>query len=103
MVAYTIDTDDQGSYKELMRLIINKLDGYDPTEEECKWYDQDTDCKEVSLVYPHLIVVLCRGEDGDVWKNAYRNGNCVWKWQLDCTVPTMYDIKQDLQGTCSAN
>lgn len=98
LVAYTIDTDDPSSRDQLMELFINNLDGYDPTVNECKWYEMETDCKEVSLVYPHLIVVTCRGEDGEVWKDAYQNGKCVWHWQLDYTIPTMEDIIQALRS-----
>lgn len=43
--------------------------------DECRWYEEDDDMKNLSLAFPTLLFeVEGRGEDGDVWCTRYLNG-----------------------------
>lgn len=45
------------------------------TAQECKWYEHERHMKEISLTFPEVIFVLDgRGEDGDVWRKFFKNG-----------------------------
>jgi hypothetical protein len=46
------------------------------TCESCKWYDHETDMREISEQYPDVTFVLSgEGEEaGDLWKKYFRNG-----------------------------
>jgi hypothetical protein len=56
--------------------IISKVVGYDPFEDECKWYDHDEHMRQVSKANPETIFILeGEGEEsGDIWKKYYLNG-----------------------------
>ena len=47
-------------------------------EENCKWYDHDSDLKEFSKKYPTWLFTLSgEGEEaGDMWRKYYLNGRC---------------------------
>ena len=52
--------------------------GYDPFDDECKWYEHETDMKALSLRFPEVLFTLHgEGEEsGDVWNKYFRNGKC---------------------------
>jgi hypothetical protein len=58
--------------------------------EDTKWYSYDTDCKRISKSdYPNTLIILSGvgEESGDIWKKAFLNGEIVWEWKLDATIP----------------
>lgn len=78
----TIQPPNQSLHNDLLD------SGFCPTD-ECKWYDYDSDCIDISDRYPnHMIVVQGTGEEsGDIWKNVYMNGRKIWEWRLNPKIP----------------
>jgi len=58
-----------------------------------KWYEHDSDMKELSKQFPEVLFTLTgEGEDtGDVWRTWYRGGEIISEWALDVTIPTNPD------------
>lgn len=56
-------------------LIADKI-GYNPFEEDCKWYDHDKEMKEISTEHPDVLFTLeGTGESNeDMWITYYKNG-----------------------------
>jgi len=55
---------------------ISEIIDFNPFEENCKWYEYDTDMKSYSQKYPNTVFELFgEGEEsGDVWKAYYKDG-----------------------------
>lgn len=49
------------------------LDGFDPFEEPCKWYEHERDMKSLSETFPAYVFIL-RGQGED----TSREGNDLW-------------------------
>lgn len=64
------------STREKLMNEIFDIVGYDPFEEDCKWYDHNQDMMIISIRYPNILFVLNGiGEEyGDFWKKYYKNG-----------------------------
>lgn len=56
--------------------LVREAIGYNPFEEPTKWYESDSDMKELSKKYPLTIFVLeGEGEEHpDLWKKYFLNG-----------------------------
>jgi hypothetical protein len=56
--------------------LVKENIGYNPFDEQCKWYESDEDMKKISKKYPLTIFVLeGEGEEsGDLWKKYFLNG-----------------------------
>jgi hypothetical protein len=67
-------------------------------DDSCKWYSCHEDCIRLSKEYrEHLIIIFGKGSQvDDIWKKIYFNGELVWKWHLDTTVPPIPDKILDL-------
>lgn len=57
-------------------LIEKFLDGYNPFQESCKWYEWEEDMKKFSLMYPeYLFIIEGDGEEtDDRWRAYFQNG-----------------------------
>lgn len=57
-------------------LLSDWLDEYINGGESMKWYDWQSDCKELSAKYPNLLFTLNgEGEEsGDIWRAYFRSG-----------------------------
>lgn len=62
---------------------ITGIDGYDPFDESCKWYEHEEHVRDVSREIPDVIIrVDGSGEDaGDVWTLYALNGSVVKRRQ----------------------
>jgi len=61
--------------------ILNELIeivGYDPFDDDCKWYEEPNDMKLISKRYPNVLFTLNgEGEESfDIWVKYYKNGKC---------------------------
>jgi len=56
--------------------IVTSVVGYNPFDDETKWYEHEADMKKISKEYPDVIFELSgEGEEsGDVWKKYFVNG-----------------------------
>lgn len=58
-----------------------KYYGIDPngeSSESCKWYEHETDMREMSKQFPNILFTM-KGEgeeSGDIWRRYYLNGKC---------------------------
>lgn len=71
-------------------------------EVQTKWYEYREDCKTMSRTNPgYLIVVTGHGEEnGDIWREAFLDGEMVWEWTLDANIPEVpQTIKQQDQSS----
>lgn len=72
---YSIETDGD---TDAIIGAIRKVSGYGSIlfEDSVKWYDNEKDCKEVSLKFPDtLITIKGEGEDpSDIWYQYFKNG-----------------------------
>jgi hypothetical protein len=68
--------------------IIADIIGYNPFEDECKWYDHHKEMVNVSETYPNVLFILNgEGEErGDLWTKYYKNGKC-----QECRAKITYD------------
>ena len=57
-------------------LISQFLDGYDPFQESCKWYEWEEDMRKFSARYPEWTFILeGDGEESDDrWRAYFKNG-----------------------------
>jgi len=55
---------------------ISQEIGYNPFDEECKWYSHEKDMRKFSLLYPDVLFTLNgEGEEsGDIWVEYYLHG-----------------------------
>jgi len=58
-------------------------------DDSTKWYSWKEDCQGLSKQnLGYLIILSGEGEaTGDIWKVAFLNGDLVWEWKLDSTIP----------------
>lgn len=66
-------------YSTVERIIAKEaptLNGYNPFQDQTKWYDYAKDMIEVSLKYPEIIFEISgEGEEsGDIWRHYFKNG-----------------------------
>lgn len=67
---------------------IIEATGYDPFENDCKWYERNDVLQEISKETHALIIIDGRGEEsGDVWRAVWLNGKIVMAWEVDTTPP----------------
>lgn len=58
-------------------------------DDTSKWYESEKDCITISSNNKgYLIVVTGKGENcGDIWKQAFLNGEKLWEWKLNLVIP----------------
>jgi hypothetical protein len=59
-----------------VKSVITSVVGYNPLEDETKWYEHEEHMRKISLQYPDVIFEL-RGEgeeSGDIWVKYFVNG-----------------------------
>jgi hypothetical protein len=58
-------------------------------DDSTKWYSWREDCQSLSKQnLGYLFILYGEGEStGDIWKAAFLNGEVVWEWHLDTTIP----------------
>jgi hypothetical protein len=58
-------------------------------DDSTKWYSWKEDCQGLSKQnLGYLIILSGEGESiRDIWKTAFLNGELVWEWYLDYTIP----------------
>jgi hypothetical protein len=58
-------------------------------DDSCKWYSCIEDTQKISSMFPgYLIDIIGEGEEaGDIWRSVFFNGEVVWEWHLDSTIP----------------
>lgn len=56
--------------------LVKEIIGYNPFDEQCKWYEWKEDMIKVSKRYPLTIFIIDgEGEEsGDIWKAYFLNG-----------------------------
>ena len=87
-----VDVPELGTYANheiaeslIEKRVVEKLEGWNPFEDSCKWYDWESDLREIS----ETLIGCCfkvhgEGEEnGDIWDAYFFNGNCkVYKAQI---------------------
>ena len=60
---------------DIQKVVSDKI-GYNPFEEETKWYNHENDMREISKQFPDIIFQLNgEGEEsGDIWVKYFVNG-----------------------------
>lgn len=60
---------------DIQKVVSDKI-GYNPFEEETKWYNHENDMREISKQFPDVIFQLNgEGEEsGDIWVKYFVNG-----------------------------
>lgn len=74
IMGYCTDYDITNNSEEVQEAIREKS-GYDYFS-DITWYDHSSDCKEVSLMFPEVVIELSgEGEEaGDIWKKYFQDG-----------------------------
>lgn len=70
------------------------VDDYGGCGQSCKWYDHEKDMRRLSVMFPDVTFELCgEGEEqGDSWKEYYRNGK-MQRCQATITFPPFDESK----------
>lgn len=75
---YTLTTLPESHRSDVLKS-VNQQVGYDPFEDECKWYCHEDDMLVVSRLHPNTIITLhgAGEEQGDEWVSHMFNGETV--------------------------
>lgn len=69
----------ENAIREIAVDVSEDFDKDDPEAPLCfqaKWYDRQADLEELSTKHPGIIIqVDCEGEDGELWRERYLNGD----------------------------
>lgn len=79
-MSYYTDYDISENKPEIITSIkeVSEYEWWDNTKINAKWYDHETDCKAVSVIFPDELITLSgEGEEGGhIWVKYFMNGKC---------------------------
>ena len=77
----TTDEQVKACEKAIRKIAVDVSEDFDSDPEtplcfKAKWYDRQADLEDVSYRNPGIIIqVDCEGEDGELWRERYLNGD----------------------------